>query len=549
MATPRPWSGAVVELFVTASLMATLYLASEWVGTPFVPYDLFDWEARGLPGDLVTFGIDLMIDSMRLVGMSVANIAETAEQFIALAQFLGAGVVGGGVSFFVLNRWPRIASSMSRWTRESSTLVGLGLGALAGLAMVPISAGMGVSNVNAFVEAFWLLVAFALSGTAVGWAYSRLLTKAATAPAGESTPGQELSRRQFLVRLGAATATITIVGAGAGKALDSAAGRRAEDAMEAAMAAMPASARPAFPNAADPLVPAPGTRSEYTEVRDHYRVFIRVEPTVIDGESWTLPVTGLVDNPLELKLDDLINDYEHHDQYVTLNCISGRLGTELISTTRWTGVSVQGILADLRVQPNAKYLHITSGDGFYETVALDLIASDPRIMLAYAWDGQAIPVDHGFPLRIWLPDRYGMKQPKWITGIEVIEENKDGYWVERGWDAVARVNAVSVVDTIGSEAVYESDCQMFVPVGGIAFAGDRGISKVELSEDGGPWNEAVLKSPLSDTTWVIWRYEWPFKEGKHTLAVRCNERDGTPQVTEFGNRRPSGATGIHSKRT
>ena len=167
-----------------------------------------------------------------------------------------------------------------------------------------------------------------------------------------------------------------------------------------------------FPNSADPVMPAPGTRPEYTPLKDHYKVFIRTEPTVIDGATWSLPIMGLVDNPVSLTIDDIRNNYEPREQYVTLSCISGRVGTDLISTTQWTGARVQEILADVKPQAEAGYLHITSGDGFYETVDLNLIASDERIMLCYAWDGNPIPVDHGFPLRIWLPDRFGMKQPQ-----------------------------------------------------------------------------------------------------------------------------------------
>ena len=180
---------------------------------------------------------------------------------------------------------------------------------------------------------------------------------------------------------------------------------------------------------------------------------------------------------------------------------------------------------------------------------LGLIASDERIMLCYAWDGEPIPFDHGFPLRIWLPDRYGMKQPKWITGIEVTDEYQPGYWVERSWDEVAQVKATSVIDTIAVNDIVEKDNQKLVPVGGIAFAGARGISKVEVRVDGGPWQEAQLRAPLSETTWVIWRHDWPFQEGEHTFEVRCEEADGTPQIEEKRGNRPSGATGIHSRKT
>ncbi|MGH2542699.1 MAG: molybdopterin-dependent oxidoreductase, partial [Ardenticatenaceae bacterium] len=151
-----------------------------------------------------------------------------------------------------------------------------------------------------------------------------------------------------------------------------------------------------------------------------------------------------------------------------------------------------------------------------------------------------------FPLRIWLPDRFGMKQPKWITAIEVTDEYRQGYWVERDWDEVAQVKTTSVIDTVAVDALIEAGGQTLIPVGGIAFSGDRGISKVEVRVDGGPWQEAQLRAPLSETTWVIWRYEWPFQAGAHTFEVRCAERDGIPQIETAGPNRPSGATGIHS---
>jgi len=208
---------------------------------------------------------------------------------------------------------------------------------------------------------------------------------------------------------------------------------------------------------------------------------------------------------------------------------------------------VQDVLAEAKVKPEARYLKINSGDGFYETVELDLINSDERIMFCYNWDGNPLPSEHGYPLRIWIPDRYGMKQPKWITSIEVTDEYEEGYWVERGWDEVAQVKATSVIDTVAVNAVFESGGSQVVPVGGIAYTGDRGISKVEVRMDSGPWQEAKLRSPLSETTWVIWRIDWPFEADAHTFEVRCIESDGTSQIEQQAKSRPAGATGIHSK--
>jgi hypothetical protein len=167
-------------------------------------------------------------------------------------------------------------------------------------------------------------------------------------------------------------------------------------------------------------------------------------------------------------------------------------------------------------------------------------------MLTYHWDGIPLLQEHGFPLRIYIPDRYGMKQPKWITDIEVMNHYEDGYWVERGWDESAIMRATSVVDVAASDMTFEDNGQVYMPVGGIAHAGARGISKVEVRVDDGDWVEAQLRQPLSETTWVIWRYDWPFASGQHDFEVRCYEGDGTPQIEERHGPHPSGATGIDS---
>ncbi|MGB6422997.1 MAG: molybdopterin-dependent oxidoreductase [Anaerolineales bacterium] len=348
--------------------------------------------------------------------------------------------------------------------------------------------------------------------------------------------------------MGAASASITVVGTGLATFLERSERSRRQAELEDSMAhKVEAPEGKQLPNLDDPVTPAPGTRPEYTPLKDHYKVFIEVEPTEIDGSSWHLPITGLVENPLMLTQEELRGNYPERHQYVTISCISGRVGTSLIGTTLWEGVSVQDVLAEAKVKPEARYLKINSDDGFYETVELDLINSDERIMFCYNWDGNPLPSEHGFPLRIWIPDRYGMKQPKWITSIEVTDEYEEGYWVERGWDEVAQVKATSVIDTVAVNAVFESGSRQMVPVGGIAYSGDRGISKVEVRMDSGPWQEAKLRSPLSEATWVIWRIDWPFEAGAHIFEVRCTEGDGTPQIEQQAKSRPAGATGIHSK--
>lgn len=531
------WTGTLTSCLLTTALTSGLFFMNKLSGTPFVPFAFFDWITRTLPGDLVTFGIDLMIDTLRLLGLSVADTAKTAEQIIAILEFIGVGVLTGLIFF-----WLVATGSITPRSR-----MGLVIGTLFGLPMVG-----GSIAIDGFPGPFtlvWLASSFLFWGLMLSLASGHLSLNRVSAKRSKPTSNiVDVSKRQFLINLGTATAAITFLGTGIGTVIDTTKRRQIEKEMAALMVHEPERGpKSPSPISNNPFNPAPGTRPEYTPLKDHYKVSIRIEPTEIDGDTWTLPITGDVDNPLMLTLDDIRSNYKSLDQYVTLNCISGRLGTDLISTTLWTGVSLQDILANAKVLDSAKSLFIESGDGFYESVDLELIASDRRIMLVYAWDGNPIGIPHGFPLRIWIPDKYGMKQPKWITNIEVLDEIRLGYWVERGWDPVAQVNTVSVVDTIAIDAAYQKDGQTFIPVGGIAFAGDRGISNVEISEDNGPWKRAQLGESLSETTWVLWRYDWPFESGHHTFAVRSTESDGTPQIADFRPPRPSGATGIHTK--
>jgi hypothetical protein len=230
---------------------------------------------------------------------------------------------------------------------------------------------------------------------------------------------------------------------------------------------------------------------------------------------------------------------------VTLACISNELGGDLIGTTRWTGVSMQKLMADAQVKPNGKFLLITGQDGFFETLDLAMVAADERIMLCYAWDDQPLRVKHGFPARIYIPNLYGMKQPKWIVDMQVIDADTPGYWVVRGWDKVARMQTTSVIDTVAVDEIFEESGQKFLPIGGIAHAGVRGISKVEVSVDDGEWVACDLRQPISETTWVIWRYDWAYSAGQHQFAVRAADGNGDLQVASYASTHPSGATGIY----
>lgn len=523
-------NGVLVGGLLIAPLIALMYLVYRTIGLPFPPFDLFNWVSRLLPGPVITFGIDSMISLMLFLGLDVSASAKVAEQLMAVNLFFVLGLVGGGLFFAVV----------SLRQVKLDMFAGMLTMLLFGSPIIAISVAMGTTRLHLVWALLWLALVFVVWGWALGWAYRKLYAVSAIEPNEEAAEVQRLNRRQFLMVVGGAAATITVAGTGLAELLS-----RGEDGSLTGHDGVSPSGV-SFPNANDPVVPVPGTRPEYTPLKDHYKVFIELEPTVIDGDTWHLPITGMVDNPLMLSIDQIRENYPKREQFVTLRCISGRVGTTLISTTLWSGASLQQVLADAGVKEGARYLIVTSGDGFHETIDLELVNNDERIMLCYDWDGNPLPVDHGFPLRVWIPDLYGMKQPKWITGIEVTDEYREGYWVERNWDEVAQVKTTSVIDVVAVNALIENGNQPLVPIGGRAYSGDRGISAVEVRVDGGEWQSAQLRSPLSETTWVIWRYEWPFEAGDHTFEVRCYEGDGLLQITEENDARPSGATGIQS---
>jgi DMSO/TMAO reductase YedYZ molybdopterin-dependent catalytic subunit/uncharacterized membrane protein len=522
---PGPISGAAVGVMLMASLIAVFYLAWRLAGLPFVAFDILDWMARNLPGSVSAFVIDAIVYVIRALHLGpTAETAKIAEKTMAITGLLVTGAIAGAALFAIL-RALRI---------NNAYLFGIVIGVAVGAPVAFISSSVSqTATTGPIISAVWILAAFLIWGAALGWCYRRLSVAGAAGAA-------RVGRRRFLVRLGGATAVIAMAGAIVGAI----AARRRREVVEGERW----SANHALPNAAAEVKPAPGTRPEFTPLEQHYRIDIDTISPAINKDGWRLKISGLVESPLAFTLDDLRGKYEPSHQFITLACVSNPIAGDLIGTTRWTGVSLQRLLPDLRLKPEATHLKIRSADGFFEVVPLETVRADERVMLTYAWDGAPLLASHGFPLRIYIPDLYGMKQPKWIESIEATEHWEPGFWVERGWDAQARMKATSVIDTVSVDMmIVQADARTLVPIGGIAHAGARGVSKVEVQVDGGEWREAQLRTPLSGLTWVIWRYDWPFREGRHTFTVRCYDGAGAPQIVEETPPAPSGASGLHSK--
>jgi DMSO/TMAO reductase YedYZ molybdopterin-dependent catalytic subunit len=515
---------AALGALTSIPVVALGYLAEAIAGLPSTPYDLFDGLARILPGDLLAIGIDALVSVIAALNIgSTSSVAKTAEQGMALLMFVA---IGGATS--VLLRW------LGRDDLRQLTGYGVRAGTVLFGAFWLVSIAVGFAQVHVLWIGLWFAILYVSWGWSLGWLIQR------AGPALADDAHSSLSRREFVGLLGGSVITISIGSWGVASLLG-----REDPPAPVQVEILDTSSLADSPSAeslAARIDPAPGTRLEITPNQDFYRIDINTRKPRLVPETWRLELKGLVDRPLSLTLDEIraMPSLSYHH---TLSCISNRIGGDLISTTRWTGVRVRDVLEMAGMHSTAEELFIEAADGFYESVTMSDLMGD-RTIFAYAMNGAPLPEDNGYPLRIIIPHRYGMKQPKWIVSMEVLDRGGRGYWVERGWSPEAFVRTTSVIDNVATDA---ADQEMgTVPVGGIAYAGANGISKVEVQVDDGPWMETDLRAPsLSPLTWVQWRYDWPRETGRHLFKVRAYDGLGELQVLESNPVRPDGATGVH----
>jgi DMSO/TMAO reductase YedYZ molybdopterin-dependent catalytic subunit len=296
-----------------------------------------------------------------------------------------------------------------------------------------------------------------------------------------------------------------------------------------------------------------GPTPALTPVDDFYRVDKNLIPPSVDGASWRLTIDGLVDRPQSYSAADL-KGKPRQEMYRTLECISYQVvpGDDLISNQRWGGVRMSDLLDDAGVQASARFLLFEAADGYTESMPLE-VARDPLTWIADEMGPPGTPLlaAHGFPARVLIAGRFGMKQPKWLTHIQLAEADIDGYWEQRGWDKQAVVVTMSRIDW--PRPNDEVPAGKAFTVYGIANAGNRGISRVELStDDGQTWHDAELEplaDPLGPLTWVRWRVSVTVADaGTVRLAVRATDGKRAVQDGEPRAPLPSGATGWHRVR-
>lgn len=273
-----------------------------------------------------------------------------------------------------------------------------------------------------------------------------------------------------------------------------------------------------------------------------YVVTKNLTDPVVDSASWSLSVDGLVAKQLQFSYDEL-TAMSMVDEYVTLQCVSNEIGGNLISNAKWTGIRLADLLAAAGVESTAEYCVFWCVDGYSVGVPLNE-AQNPSSLLALEMNGEKLPAKHGFPARVVVPGLYGMFNAKWVNRISLVAAEYNGFWQEKGWTNAGKIKTVAFLRVPDTGSVHGS----VIAVGGLAFAGDRGISNVQVSTDSGStWNAAELRSPLSSYSWVLWSYAWkPTQTGSYKILARAVDGNGVPQDPSVLPPFPNGASGYDS---
>lgn len=346
-------------------------------------------------------------------------------------------------------------------------------------------------------------------------------------------------RRPFLRRLGGVVVGGTVSLAGLRLLFDRLGGREESDLVETPLN------RDVSPPAGDPAFGVEGMPAAVTPPDEHYVVDINVGNPVVDPGSWTLDVEGAVARPYRLSYDELRGHEASVEQTTTMVCISNQVGGDLIGTGHWTGVQLSDLVAAAEPSGAAVDVVTHAVDGYSEAIPIDAVERED-VLVAYGLGDRTLATAHGFPARLLVPGRYGMKMTKWIDRIEVAEASHEAYWETRGWNEAAVVNTTSYVR--GAERSGDA-----VTVGGVAFGGlETGVAEiaaVEVSVDGGDtWHEAELEAQLAPHAWRRWRYEFHASErDTFEVVARAVRTDGTVQTSEETSPRPNGATGWHHR--
>ncbi len=492
------------DLLVAGTIASSVALAASWIastiaeGVVFAPLALAEAVIRATPGDVATLLIELL--------------GHWAMRLLAGGAVLGA-LTFGAVMF------RRTADEDGPRPVAAAAFVLVAAAAATLLSPSPDSE-LGESATALFISA----VLYAKVGRFVHGELSR------------ARDDLDVGRRR-IIALGLGATGAMVAGAGVTRWLiERMAGPDRNVSLAPPTRAATAPARPPFPE-------IPGLSPEITAAQDHYVIDINIVKPSVEAQGWSLTVGGLVDEPLELDFGSLQGRFEVVEEFSVLSCISNEVGGELVGNSAWGGVRLKDVLTAAGVQPGAVDLVLRGADGYTDSIPVE-VGRSPSTLLAVSQNGLPLTQEHGFPCRLRVPEIYGMKNVKWLESIEVVDRDYQGYWMDRGWSDEAVVKTQSRIDVAGDDGEAQSGEPTWVA--GVAWAGVRGISSVEVSvDDGETWEEAMLKAPLAPNAWRLWAYRWtPSDTGTHRITCRAYDGPGEPQSADRSTPHPSGATGL-----
>ena len=371
-----------------------------------------------------------------------------------------------------------------------------------------------------------------------------LVERLRTALGSGDRKGAGLDRRRFFLAGGAAAGAVVVTG-GAGRLLL----RRFDVGAARADLTLPAPASPAapLPSGADLAPQVRGLTPLFTSNREFYRVDTAITVPQISPADYRLTLTGMFDSPRTYTLEDLLGRDDVVERDITLTCVSNTVGGRLAGTARWLGIPLGALLRENGIRSGSDQLVCRSSDGMTIGAPTRAALEVEDAMLAFGMNGEPLPVEHGFPVRMLIPGLYGyVSACKWMTGIEASTYGAfDAYWTQRDWAGQAPIKIASRIDTPAPLRRFPAGRR---PIAGVAWAQTRGIGAVEVRVDDGPWLPAELSPQVDADLWRQWVLPHDFAPGSYQLTVRATSAEGEVQTDERAEPFPAGASGLHSIR-
>jgi DMSO/TMAO reductase YedYZ molybdopterin-dependent catalytic subunit len=467
----------------------------------------------GIPSPIASIGRGIVALQPPGAKDFVASLFGTNDK-LALETFIVVVALALGATFGVL---------LSR-RRDVAALI------IAGFATLAFFGSLGDPDVTVA-----LAVAAAGVETLVGiWVFNRLVTLASEPSRLSSMP--DWSRRALLIQ-GGAIAVGSVVGSVIGRSL-------LEGQRKPVVGTLPQPGKVAtLPNGAD--LGIPGETPIVVPNDQFYRIDTAIVTVPnVDVATWSMNVTGMVDHPLTLTYDQLIQ-LPIIEQYVTIACVSNLVGGDLVGNALWRGVPLRTVLDMAGVQNGATQLVGRSVDRFTVGMPTEWVMDESRVpMIAIGMNGEPLPRVHGYPARLIVPGLYGyVSATKWLAELELTTlEAFDAYWIPLGWAKEAPILTQARIDVPHNGANLDPGQ---VAIAGVAWAPDRGIARVEVAING-EWHEARLSTPISKATWVQWLYDWAPTSGVYTIEVRATDGTGEVQTADHSEPAPDGARGHHT---